>query len=284
MGRIDRQQVGPLYCPKWVQDPIQVSSSPIGSCDKSESIFLPVIMRRDWRTSQEMGSGNGTESGNSGLLFPAIPSAKKNGKLRPVIDLSLLNQYINKQHFKMETVKSVRQSIMANDWAVSIYLTDAYIHVPIHPISRKYLRLVYEHQIFQYTALPFRMSLSVDFHDINGSNSSALMTTCHISLPISRRLAYKRSDSQSTSLSHKILPSNGTKSRFHTKSKEVRFNTSTEMHLYRYGISDSTKHSQGTSRPSRNSYSDYQNNSLSDSKFRHEISFLFWANSVQQRT
>ena len=67
---------------------------------------------------------------------------KKNGKLRPVIDLSLLNHYMHKQHFKMETDKSVRQSIMYNDWAVSIDLTDAYLHVPIHPISRKYLRFV----------------------------------------------------------------------------------------------------------------------------------------------
>ena len=60
----------------------------------------------------------------------------------------------------METVKSVKQSIMYNDWAVSIDLTDAYLHVPIQPISRKYLRFVYDHQVFQFTALPFGMSLS----------------------------------------------------------------------------------------------------------------------------
>ena len=60
----------------------------------------------------------------------------------------------------METVKSVRQPIMNNDWAVSIDLTDAYLHVLIHPQSRKYLRFVHEDQIFQFTALPFGMSLS----------------------------------------------------------------------------------------------------------------------------
>ena len=60
----------------------------------------------------------------------------------------------------METVKSVRQSIMANDWAVSIDLTNAYLHVPINPISRKYLRFVFEHQVFQFTALLFGMSRS----------------------------------------------------------------------------------------------------------------------------
>ena len=59
----------------------------------------------------------------------------------------------------METVKSVRYSITNNDWAVSIDLTDAYLHVPIHPPSRKYLRFVHEDQIFQITALPFGMSL-----------------------------------------------------------------------------------------------------------------------------
>ena len=58
----------------------------------------------------------------------------------------------------METGRSVRQSIVNNDWAVSIDLTDAYLHVPIHPRSRKYLRFVHEDQIFHFTALPFGMS------------------------------------------------------------------------------------------------------------------------------
>ena len=35
--------------------------------------------------------------------------------------------------------------------------------------------------------------------------------------------------------------SNGTKSGFHTKSKEVRFDTNTRIHLFRYGLSNSTK-------------------------------------------
>ena len=85
---------------------------------------------------------------------------KKNGKLYPVKDLSLLNQYIRKEPFKMETVKSVRQSILVNYWAVSIDLTDAYLHVPIHPQSRKYLWFIFKDQVFQFTALPFGMSLS----------------------------------------------------------------------------------------------------------------------------
>ena len=103
------------------------------------------------------------------------------------------------------------------------------------------------------------------------------MTTCYISLPI---LANKRSDWQLTNLSHKILFSNGTKSRF---PKEVRFDTSTEIHLFRYGISDSKEHSQGTSRQSRNSYSDYQNNSFSDSSFSTNFPFSFGQTQCSSR-
>ena len=98
--------------------------------------------------------------GTPGFYARLFLVPKKNGKLHPVIDLSLLNLYFEKQPFKMETVKSVRQLIVNNDWAVSIDLTDAYLHVPIHPQSRKYLRFVYEDQIFQFMALHFGMSLS----------------------------------------------------------------------------------------------------------------------------
>ena len=60
----------------------------------------------------------------------------------------------------MEAVKSVRQSILIHDWTVSIDLTDAYLHVPIHPRSRKYLRFMFEGQVFQFAVLPFGMALS----------------------------------------------------------------------------------------------------------------------------
>ena len=145
-----------LYCPKRVQDSIQVSSSPISCSDISESSSSPLL--RDRTTSQEMGSEKCRESGNSWFLFPTIPSAEKDRKVMPS-SRSFFTKLVYKYkqtHFKLETVKFVRQSLMANDWAVSIDLTDAYLHVPIHPRSRKYLHFVYKHQVFQFTA---RMSL-----------------------------------------------------------------------------------------------------------------------------
>ena len=87
-------------------------------------------------------------------FYSRIFRAKKERKVTPS-NRSLLNQYINKQPFSMETVRSVRQSIMVNDWAVSIDLTDAYLHVPIHSTARKYLRFVYSSGLLVHTLRNF---------------------------------------------------------------------------------------------------------------------------------
>ena len=72
VGRINSKQMGPLYHPRKFQDPIQLVSPTIYSSDKSESVFLPLIMRRNIVTSPATGSGKGTRSGNSRFLLLAI--------------------------------------------------------------------------------------------------------------------------------------------------------------------------------------------------------------------
>ena len=59
--------------------------------------------------------------------------SKKNGKMRPVIDLSVLNQHLMVPHLKMETNRSIRGSIPLGMWTTSLNLTDAYFHIPISP-------------------------------------------------------------------------------------------------------------------------------------------------------
>ena len=85
---------------------------------------------------------------------------KKNRKLRLIIDLSVLNHFVYKQTFKMETQRKVKDAIQLNDWAFSLDLTDAYLHVPIHPRSRKYLRFTLRGREYQFKALPFGLSTS----------------------------------------------------------------------------------------------------------------------------
>ena len=83
---------------------------------------------------------------------------KKNGKLRLIIDLSALNHFVDCQSFKMETQRKVRNAVRLNDWAFSLDLTDAYLHVPIHRRSRKYLRFTLKGRVYQFKALAFGLS------------------------------------------------------------------------------------------------------------------------------
>ena len=127
---------------------------------QNESVLLHVYQRRDRKPSQEMGSGKGTESGNSQLLFPDLSSSKKERKVKFDYRPLFIEPIHRETVFQMETVKSVRQAMRLNYWAVSIDLTDAYLHVLIHPQSLKYLQFVHEDQVFRFTALLFGMSLS----------------------------------------------------------------------------------------------------------------------------
>ena len=60
----------------------------------------------------------------------------------------------------METQRKVKDSIQLNNWAFSLDLTDAYLHIPIHRRSRKYLRFTLRGRVYQFKALPFGLSTS----------------------------------------------------------------------------------------------------------------------------
>lgn len=99
-----------------------------------------------------------TNSRSPGFYSRLFVVPKKNGKWRPIIDLSPLNKSIVKTKFKMETTRTVLSSIRENQWFTSIDLTDAYFHIPIHPSSKPYLRFVFEGLVYQFRALCFGIS------------------------------------------------------------------------------------------------------------------------------
>ena len=84
-------------------------------------------------------------------------------------------------------------------------------------------------------------------------------------------------------ISHNILLSKSSKSRIHSKSKEVRFETSSVIHLQRDGISDTTEYSQGTTRMHLIPSSDYQTISNSESSFSKNFPFSFGQTQCNSR-
>ena len=83
---------------------------------------------------------------------------KPHQRWRPVIDLSRLNTFLHVEKFEMETPESIRTSLIPGEWVLLIDLSDTYLHIQIHPNSRKYLRFCYRSQVFQFTSLPFGLA------------------------------------------------------------------------------------------------------------------------------
>ena len=83
---------------------------------------------------------------------------KKGGSYRPVFNLRPLNQSIAKKKFKMATVKTVASAIRPGDFAVSIDLKDAYLHVPVLSAHRKFLKFTFQGVTYQFKVLPFGLS------------------------------------------------------------------------------------------------------------------------------
>lgn len=58
----------------------------------------------------------------------------------------------------MESLQSVLPAVGTKDWMLSVDLSDAYLHIPVHQTFQKYLRFAIGHQHFKFQSLPFGIS------------------------------------------------------------------------------------------------------------------------------
>jgi hypothetical protein len=83
----------------------------------------------------------------SGLLQQCIQGFQEGlGQVTSSHNLNPLNRMLVKNRFTMETPSTITAALCQGDWTVSIVLTDAYLHVPMHP-SGTYSRLTSSHLI-----------------------------------------------------------------------------------------------------------------------------------------
>ncbi len=85
---------------------------------------------------------------------------KKDGGLRPILELRLLNHALTKRLFWMITLKQILSQIRPGDWFMSLDLKDAYFHIQVAPHHRRFLRFSFEGVAYQYKVLPFGLSLA----------------------------------------------------------------------------------------------------------------------------
>ncbi|KAL0197625.1 hypothetical protein M9458_006165, partial [Cirrhinus mrigala] len=86
--------------------------------------------------------------------------SKKDGELRPILDLHGLNCYLRTYKFKMLTIKMIVSQIQLGDWFVTIDFKDACFHIEILQQHRKFLRFAFGGEAYQYRVLPFSLALS----------------------------------------------------------------------------------------------------------------------------
>ncbi|XP_067307872.1 uncharacterized protein [Pseudorasbora parva] len=97
---------------------------------------------------------------NQGFYSRYFLVPKKDGSLRPILDLRVLNKHLRKYNFRMLTYGLLARAIKRNDWFTSVDLKDAFFHISIYPPHRKFLRFAYQGNCYEFTVLPFGMSLS----------------------------------------------------------------------------------------------------------------------------
>ena len=83
---------------------------------------------------------------------------KKDGGVRPILNLKPFNRCLPKQKFKMETLQSIISIMQPGLWLASVDLKDAYFHVPIARDQWKYLRFSLAGKAYQYRVTPFGLS------------------------------------------------------------------------------------------------------------------------------
>ena len=101
-------------------------------------------------------------SGGAGFYSSVLVVCKHTGGLQPILTLKHFNYYMHVPSFKMPAIRHVQQLIQHDDYAFSIDLQDAYLHIPIvkhhHCLAQCALSVVGfafwdSHSLWVFTAL-----------------------------------------------------------------------------------------------------------------------------------
>jgi len=95
------------------------------------------------------------------LLFRSsfFLAPKKPDKWRPILNLKPLNKgFIVPRRFRMETLAVILSALRPGQWATSVDLRDAYLHIPIHPEDQRFLAFSFQGTDYVFQALPFGLS------------------------------------------------------------------------------------------------------------------------------
>ena len=91
------------------------------------------------------------------LLQQALSGSQEVGRMETSNRSVPTKSACNHSSFQDGNFRLVRLSLRKHDWAISLDLTDAYFHIPIHRKSRRFLRFHFMGKTYQFRALPFSL-------------------------------------------------------------------------------------------------------------------------------
>ena len=86
------------------------------------------------------------------VVSPIFVREKKDGSHRMILNLKALNENIEYQKFKMETLQTALALVTKNCYFASIDLRDAYYSVPVHEDYQKFLKFCWRGTLYVYQA------------------------------------------------------------------------------------------------------------------------------------
>jgi ribonuclease HI len=86
---------------------------------------------------------------------PTFIVPKKTGGDRKILDCSILNDFLKDRSFRMEDAVVVCQLAQINDWATTVDISSAYLHVAVEEDLQPFLSFEFMNQFYCYVSMPF---------------------------------------------------------------------------------------------------------------------------------
>ena len=94
------------------------------------------------------------------VASPMFSVPKGPDDIRPIFNLTWLNQFVEAEHFQMEDMRTALGLLRPGDWFTKVDIKDAYMHVAMHPSAFPYLCFFWEKTCYRYNTMPFGANMA----------------------------------------------------------------------------------------------------------------------------